>query len=168
MSTSPPKVAERVDLARSLPFTSMLEEHELQAFAKVLTLGRYAVNQTLFEAGQPAQKLCFVVSGQVTVSVRMGRSKKVVDTVEPGMMVGHTALISRQVHDTTAVASKNTVALELSREMFDRVLRSDAPLALKLTIPIVTACCRTARSNHQMLHGLYADPHGTLAELFVS
>jgi len=157
-----------VEELRGLSVFGMLEDEELATLCGVLQVRRFDARQVIFEEGKAAREVYFLAQGEVAISKRLGRTRRTLSKLEKNSIFGHMPLIDRGMHEATATATTDVKAYCLERDMFARLAGSAAPMALKLMVPLVTACCRAARCADDLVHGLYADPQATLLTLHTS
>jgi CRP-like cAMP-binding protein len=109
-------------MAQTRPF-SLLPREALQLIAFSCTRVNLKARQTLFAEGEPADAAFFVLSGAIALVAR-GAERR----VEPGGLIGETALIADIPRRANARAAEDVVALRIPREVFRRVL-SEFPQA---------------------------------------
>jgi CRP-like cAMP-binding protein len=85
--------------------------------------------QALFEEGQPANGLMYVVRTG-TVVLRSGR--KVLETVGPGGILGEMALIDPAPRSATAVAGAGCTVSAVTEPLFHKLVKNVPGLALEL------------------------------------
>lgn len=88
----------------------------------------YASGSTLFKKGDAADYMYVVVEG--AVEVRLG--DVVLETVEPGGMIGEMALIEQLPRSATAVAAKDTKVSAVDRKRFLFLVQNHPFFALQV------------------------------------
>lgn len=105
------------DLIRAIPFFAGLNEAQLNAVAALTVAHNFDVGVTLFEEGQPADKLYLPLRGAVDLYFGMeGHPKQRVlaGEVEAGMPVGISALIEPHTYMMTARTATDCRMLEMN------------------------------------------------------
>ncbi len=97
-------------------------EEELFRVADVARVSTYKKGDTLFHQGQPADRFCLVLEGQVRLR-HMDREGVIheVGYMDPGKTFGETGLFVGDYHDVTADAVEDTKILCFPREEFSSV-----------------------------------------------
>ena len=103
-------------MARTRPF-ELLPREALQLIAFSCTKRDLKAGETLFAEGEPADAAYFVLSGAIML-VAQGAERR----VEPGALIGETALIADIVRRANARAEGDAIVLRIPREVFRRVL----------------------------------------------
>ncbi|WP_102797033.1 patatin-like phospholipase family protein [Bowmanella denitrificans] len=78
-------------------------------------------NETLFEAGDSAQVMHFLLSGKIDVYVGGKDNLKRVGEIFHGEAFGEMSLFSNQVRTATLVATRSSSLISLDRQQFDRL-----------------------------------------------
>ena len=88
----------------------------------------YAAGTTLFKQGDSADFMYVVVEG--AVEIRIGET--LLETVEPGGMIGEMALIEQLPRSATAVASKDSKVSAVDRKRFLFLVQNHPFFALQV------------------------------------
>ena len=105
----PPTAAERAPL-RDQQLLAGLTDEELAAIVRHVELLEVDAGELVFRIGEPADTVCFVVSGAVSVLIPLdgGRSHRVAG-FGPGMAVGDFGLVERGQRSADVVADERAV-----------------------------------------------------------
>ena len=124
----------RAELRATGAFTDY-PDGELDLLVSVSTARRFAAKSDLCR------------EGTVDVIKRMPAGDAPVSTLGPGAIVGQIALVHRVPRTATLRARNDVVALEFSRDTFERLLGASSPLALRFQRQIAVAGIRQLRST---------------------
>ncbi len=123
----------KIELAKQFPLFESFSEKELQEIAQYLDYVVYPKGEVLFEEGDPGDKIFFIVKGRVGLyrPDPFGNPVKVAVS-EEGTPLGELSFFSNRFHSSKGVALKETHALVLTREGYERLKEEDSKLAVKL------------------------------------
>ena len=136
----------RAELRATGAFTDY-PDGELDLLVSVSTARRFAAKSDLCREGNVGASCYCIVSGTVDVIKRMPSGDAPVSTLGPGAIVGQIALVHRVPRTATLRARNDVVALEFSRDTFERLLGASSPLALRFQRQIAVAGIRQLRST---------------------
>jgi CRP-like cAMP-binding protein len=134
------------DALRSLPSLAAYPSAELELLAGAAQEVSNAPGALLCREGTAGQSCFIVVRGEIDVLKTLGGAERVLATLGPGAMVGQMALVDRAPRSASVRARVPTTALELSREVFERLLRANSPFALRFQHQIAVAGIRQLRT----------------------
>lgn len=117
------------NLARTSPVLVSVPPQERAMLVERFETRIFEKGDKLVHAGEEAQGLHLVASGQVAVVVREGGETTVLATLGPGDTVGEVALVLRRTANADVTAVHPTVTLFLPREEFVSLV-SDHPAIL--------------------------------------
>lgn len=127
------------ELLRRYPFFGHLSNAHLKAMAMLADEVAYKSGQTLFEIGQPAEVLYFLMEGGVDLQYEVAdrddpklRKNFFVGQVNPGEPVGISALIEPHCFTATAFTNAPSRALEIEAVGLRRWCEADAEVAAVL------------------------------------
>ena len=102
---------------RHVPLFELLDDDEAQILAARVEIKRFAARQRIFRTGDQAQHGYVVISGKVSVFTTDEDNREVVvDEPEHGDFFGFASMLQETSHLTTAVATEDTVCLEVGRD----------------------------------------------------
>ena len=103
---------------RKVPFLSDLDDEFIHRIADALTTVYYDAGDTIFARGSEGSVFYVIREGKVQYE----HYKRGIKTLRPGDYFGEQAIIKNEARRATATAMKDTIALALSRDIFERVL----------------------------------------------
>ena len=121
------------ELAKEFPLFSSFSEKEVEEIAKYLNYEVFPEGEVLFEEGDPGDWIFFIVKGKVGLfrSDPFGNDVKVA-AIDAGTPLGELSFFSDHYHSSKAVALKETHALVLDKEGYEKLKQEDPALAVKL------------------------------------
>lgn len=117
---------------------------------------RFVPCEDLFLQGRPAVSCFMIVAGTAEAVREEAGSERVLTLIEPGTIVGQLGLINRAPRIATLRARTPVAALELSRDVFERLIRSASPLGNRFLMELAIATGRQLRDADQRLAALLA------------
>jgi CRP-like cAMP-binding protein len=136
--------AENIDL-RKLPAFHEYSNAELKLLGSVAPARVYGNGDVLCYEGDPGSSCFVLASGKVEVSKQIDGNDQVLAVLRGGQIVGQMALVDRAPRSATVSAASKTVALELTREVFERILMAHSHLALRFQFQIAVSGIRQLR-----------------------
>lgn len=124
---------------------------ELRVLASVAPARSFAAGQALCTEGSSGQSCFLLASGAVHVQRQFDDGLRILATLQAGQIVGQMALVDRSPRSASVVAAEPCVALELTRDVFNSLLRAHSPLALRFQEQIAVAGIRQLRMATQRL-----------------
>jgi CRP-like cAMP-binding protein len=123
----------KVELAKEFPLFSNFTQVELEGISRYMDYKVYPKGEILFEEGDPGDKIFFLVKGRVGLyrPDPFGNEVKVAVS-EEGTPLGELSFFSSKFHSSKGVALKETHALVLSRDDYEKLKQEDPQLAIKL------------------------------------
>lgn len=150
---------EQIDL-RALPALREYPSSELKLLASAAPARAYAKGDLLCREGTIGQSCFLLATGSVAVTKRTEDGDKVLATLRAGQVVGQLALVDRSPRSASVIAEEPVVALELTRDVFEKLLRSSSPVALRFQEQIAIAGVRQLRMANQRLTTILAGNRG--------
>ena len=145
-----------IDVLRASPFTAGLggsERRRLASFARELAA---ATDEILIREGEPTPFLGIVTSGRVALRMRLpGRLPITVMTVEPGDILGWSAVLAPYRATSTVVAVEPTELIALDGAPLRLALESDEDLAAALYPRILRSVARRLEGTRLQLLDLF-------------
>lgn len=142
---------------RALESLADYSNAELKLLASVAPAREYEQGNDLCVEHAQGQSCFVLATGEVTIHKMIDHNEKELATLRAGSIVGQMALVDRSPRSATVRASKYTIALELTREVFERLLNAHSPLALRFQSQIAIAGIRQLRMATTTLAGILND-----------
>jgi len=109
---------------RHVPLFELLDDDEAQILAARVEIRRFAARQRIFRMGDQALHGYVVISGKVSVfTTDEDHREVIVDEPEHGDFFGFASMLQETSHLTTAVATEETVCLEVGRDDIAELIR---------------------------------------------
>lgn len=146
------------ELIRDVPLLARLPEAELRALASHGRMRSYRSGAVLFREGDPGDSLHIVVEGGVRIVVLSPTGEEAtIALLGPGEFVGDLALLDGGVRSASAIASRPTRTLVVTRANFRRWLAQRPRAALAL---LETLSLRVRRTDEALADLTFLDvPH---------
>ena len=139
---------EAPELLAKYPFFAGLNDAQLRAVALITTDQLYEYGDTLFEEGEPADKLFLVVQGSVDLYFRVNERPKhrvLMGEVDPGMPLGISALIAPHTYGMTARAGARSKVLVMDGSVLRALFELDPAMGYAFMLEI-------AKASQERLH----------------
>lgn len=107
-----------MDVLRKVPFLSDLDDEFIHRIADALTTVYYDAGEKIFERGSEGSVFYVIREGKVEYEHR----KRGIKVLGPGDYFGEQAIVKNEPRKADATAKRDTIALALSREVFEKVL----------------------------------------------
>ena len=109
------EILERMIALQRVPMFSALDPEDLELIAEATSEQHYLAGETVYERGEDAEDMLFLVSGSVEVTVGHGEEKRLIATYGPGTHVGELALLQRSKRSADVKAgNEGATALKLT------------------------------------------------------
>ena len=131
-----------------VPLFSLLDHEELAVLAAHVELRRFAPRQRIYKAGEPGERAYVMISGHVRVTTIDEDHQEVV-VAEPtrGEFFGFASMLDQTPHQTTALASEDSVCVEVDRSDIEALLQRK-PLA---GMDMLSVLGRQYHNAHQLV-----------------
>ena len=101
---------------KQVPLFALLDDDEAAVLAGQVELRRFAPRQRVYKIGDQGDKAYILVSGAVQVStVDEDHQEVIVDQPAAGEFFGFASMLEQTPHQTNAIATEDTVAIEVDR-----------------------------------------------------
>jgi len=131
---------------RALPALREYSDAELAVLVTAAVEQRMSPGTILCREGEVGRSCFLVVSGEAEVVRAAAEGERVLATIAPGTFIGQIALVDRGPRSATVRGRTAGVTLELSRDVFERLLSACSPLALRFQECIAVAGIRQLRA----------------------
>lgn len=160
--TARKEIAEAIQpTLRAVPFVKDAPAKVLREAEKETTWFGLPGGWKLFDIGDPADTIYFVLSGSLGAFRRNGSGQlELVGHIRAGEPVGEMSLIAGEPHELAVYALRDTELMAMSRTGFMQLIRSDPQILERLTRVIMVrmrqARRKTARTAEPKVFGLLA------------
>ncbi len=137
-----------------VPLPEGLERRDLEMLG---TAGRLLVwdpGTLLCQEGRPGASCFVLLAGHVEVFKASAGGGRHLATLGPGSLVGQMSLVDSSPRSASVRAVDEVVALEVGRDVFERLVRAASPFALRFQRQIALAGIRQLRLANARLTGL--------------
>ncbi len=138
-------------MLRGLAALQHFEDAELDTLVSAATARVARAGEVLLREGDAGRSCLVLVRGEVEVVKRVGELERVVAVMPVGSLLGQVALVDRSPRTATVRARTDVALLELSRDVFEVLLRAQSPLALRFQEQIAIAGARQLRHSTEAL-----------------
>lgn len=115
-----------------VPIFQGLSPQELAPFNDLLITREYAVGQTIYSQGSPAQSFCIVKAGAVMLYKTSPDGKEqVLRLLQPGDFFGEAVLFSQRSRGASARATQPSAICHLDKSAAEEVIASNPPTVRK-------------------------------------
>lgn len=142
---------------RALPSLRDYSNAELKVLATVAPAREFRPGVVICREGSAGQSCFLLATGEVQVTKKTDEGDQVLATLRAGAIVGQMALVDRSPRSASVVAAQPTIALELTRDVFERLLRASSSLALRFQEQIAIAGIRQLRLANQRLQRILTE-----------
>lgn len=126
------------------PICRGLDPEQIEALEKLLEPMRFAAGETIVRGGDPAHRLYFLTSGEVSVFTELANGSLVrLSTLSPGMSFGELAALTRTPRSADVRADTEVACFALPVETFDRLSERRPDLKLALLENLLANVCQT-------------------------
>jgi CRP-like cAMP-binding protein len=112
---------------------------------------RFPAGTWLCREGDPGSSCFFIATGAVEVVKYLDGEEHVLATLQPGTLVGQTALVEGAFRSASVRSVSATTALEIRRRAFQRLVQQASPLAQHFQEQIAVAGIRRLRAAADQL-----------------
>ncbi len=128
------------------PFFEPLSDAQRdQVIGKAGTIEAYADNEYILKAGDPADFLFVIISGEVSVVVGEGDDQIEISRLERSQMVGELAVILNEKRTASCIARGEVLILKLAREVFRKVVLAVPEASLSMMRILAERLKKTSR-----------------------
>ena len=136
------------EIFNDVPLFALLDMDERRVLAQQVSVKKFKKGQVVFKAGDPGGLAYVIQKGTVHVSIQdVTNETVVVDIADEGGLIGMSSLLAAENHQTTAIAIKNTTAIEIDRNDIIALI-SAKPMA---GLDMMTIVEKHLRSAHELM-----------------
>ena len=112
------------DVLKSVPLFALLDDDERAVLASQVELRKFAPRQRIYKIGDPGGHAYVMVSGHVDVTtIDEDHQELVIDQPVHGEFFGFASMLEQTPHQTNAVATEETVCIEVDRNDITTLLQ---------------------------------------------
>ena len=126
-------------------FEPFNDTQRAQVIGKAGTIEAYADNEYILKAGDPADFLFVIISGEVSVVVGEGDDQIEISRLERSQMVGELAVILNEKRTASCIARGEVLILKLAREVFRKVVLAVPEASLSMMRILAERLKKTSR-----------------------
>lgn len=93
---------------------------------------RLANGEKLFEEGEPGSSMYVIQSGKVRLVRKVGQTEVAIAVLKQGEVFGEMAVLEGLPRTATAIASEESVVVEVTRPLFEQLIRDNGEVALRI------------------------------------
>ncbi len=134
-----------------------LEDDELERIAEICKEQRFKSAKTLFNEGDPGNRLYIIAEGEVRISRNVpGSGEEALTVLKPGACFGEMAVFDRSERSTDAIANTDCTLITITRPDFEMLLDFDRDLAFKVLWSVVRLLSERLRITNDNLRSFLA------------
>src|SRR5580693_7432825 len=136
------------DDLKSVPLFALLDDDERAVLAAQVELRKFAARQRIYKIGDPGGHAYVMVSGHVQVTtVDEDHQEVVIDQPEHGEFFGFASMLEQTPHQTSAIATEETVCIEVDRNDIMTLLQRKPHAGMDM----LTVLGRQFHASHQLI-----------------
>ena len=133
---------------KHVPLFALLDEEELAVLATQVEIRNFAARQRIFKIGDQSKQAYVVMSGTVRVTtVDEDQQEVLVDEPAHGGFFGFASMLDETPHQANAMATEDTVCLELDRNDIATLLQRASPWPAWICSPSSAASSMPRRDS---------------------
>ena len=134
-----------------------LEADELERIAEICKEQRFKSAKTLFNEGDPGNRLYIIAEGEVRISRNVpGSGEEALTVLKAGACFGEMAVFDRSERSTDAIANTDCTLITISRPDFEMLLDFDRDLGFKVLWSVVRLLSERLRITNDNLRSFLA------------
>jgi CRP/FNR family cyclic AMP-dependent transcriptional regulator len=136
------------DDLKSVPLFALLDDDERAVLAAQVELRKFSARQRIYKIGDPGGHAYVMVSGHVQVTtVDEDHQEVVIDQPEHGEFFGFASMLEQTPHQTSALATEETVCIEVDRNDIMTLLQQKPHAGMDM----LTVLGRQFHASHQLI-----------------
>ena len=134
-----------------------LEDDELERIAEICKEQQFKSAKTLFNEGDPGNRLYIIAEGEVRISRNVpGSGEEALSVLKSGACFGEMAVFDRSERSTDAIANTDCTLITISRPDFEMLLDFDRDLGFKVLWSVVRLLSERLRITNDNLRSFLA------------
>ncbi len=144
-------------LIKQAAIFSDLDDDELTRIAEICTEQQFKFGQTIFNEGDPGNRLFIIAEGEVRISRDVpGSGEEALAVLKKGACFGEMAVFDRSERSTDAIANTDSTLITIARNDFEMLLDFDRDLAYKVLWRVVRLLSDRLRVTNENLRSFLA------------
>lgn len=132
--TALPSYLNKLTLLKQIPIFSGLNWFELNRIARLSQIVEFNKGDVICQQGSPADAFYALISGRVqSFTLNMMSQKEEIDLILRGMHFGIISTLTGENHTHTYEAINDSVVMRISKDDFDKLLKSTPKMAISLS-----------------------------------
>jgi len=127
---------------------STLDRKQINKLSRLCLYRTYPKGQVIIKEGDTGLGLFIITSGKVGVFKDYDKNQVVLANLEKGACVGELALLDEQPRSATVVSSEDVECLLITRDSFNKLVRKDADIVLRIASTITD---KLRRANSKLM-----------------
>jgi len=123
-------LAEETDLLRKIPLFAKMETSKLKLLAFASEIVAFDSGDTVFQSGESADYAYVIMHGSVDIITETDSGPVLVATLTQNQLIGELGLLNNAPRNATLIANDDLRAMKITGDMFFRILRENAEVAL--------------------------------------
>ena len=123
-------LAEEKDLLRKIPIFAKMETSKLKLLAFASEIVSFDDGDIVFNSGESADFAYVIMEGAVDIVTETDAGPVVSDTLSQNQLIGELGLLNNAPRNATLVTKGQLRAMKITGDMFFRMLRENADVAL--------------------------------------
>lgn len=146
-----------LDLIRKTAVFAELDDDEVQRVAEICTEQRFKSGQTIFNEGEPGNRLYLIMEGEVRISRQVpGSGEEALSVLKPGACFGEMSVFDRSERSTDAIANTRCTLITIARPDFEILLDFNRDIAYKVLRSMVRLLSNRLRTTNENLRAFLA------------
>lgn len=144
-------------LIKQAAIFSDLDDDELARIAEICTEQQFKFGQTIFNEGDPGNRLFIIAEGEVRISRDVpGSGEEALAVLKKGACFGEMAVFDRSERSTDAIANTDSTLITIARNDFEMLIDFDRDLAYKVLWRVVRLLSDRLRVTNENLRSFLA------------
>ncbi len=123
-------LAEETDLLRKIPMFAKMDTSKLKLLAFASEIVEFEDGDVVFKSGDSADYAYVIMDGAVDIITETESGPEVIITVRQNQLIGELGLLNNSPRIATLISNGNLRAMKITADMFFRLLRENADVAL--------------------------------------
>lgn len=115
---------ERLEALRGVELFDVLLEEEIAELSELIAYNPFAKGDIITRQGETAHCLFIIASGEADVFLELPNERRLINTLQAGMIVGEMGLMTGDPRSATVVAKTECVAYRLDKANFQKILEN--------------------------------------------